>query len=152
MNDVLQLLLANLDAAYERSGWHGPNLKGSLRGVSAATALFRPAPKRHNIWELAVHAAYWKYAVRRRLTGVPRGSFPLPGSNWIASPSRADERTWKTMVRLLDEQHQLLRQAISSMSPAQLRDPKKLRMVYGVAAHDAYHTGQIQLTKRFLAK
>ena len=29
-------------------------------------------------------------------------------------------------------------------------DPKKLRWMYGVAAHDVYHAGQIQLIKRLM--
>ena len=78
-----QLILTLLDEAYEERTWHGPNLRQSLRGVSARQAARRPAPGRHNIWELAVHAAYWKYAVRRRLTGEKQGREPaiiLPGA------------------------------------------------------------------------
>src|SRR2546428_8378576 len=77
------LLFRILDDAYERKAWHGTNLRGSLRGVTAQEALWRPGPGRHNIWELAVHCAYWKYTVRRRLTGEKRGSFPRRGSNWL---------------------------------------------------------------------
>ena len=29
---------------------------------------WRPASGRHNIWEIVVHAAYWKYAAARRFT------------------------------------------------------------------------------------
>ena len=64
------LLLRILDDAYERKAWHGTNLRGSLRGVTADEARWRPAPGRHNIWELAVHCAYWKYTVRRKLTSL----------------------------------------------------------------------------------
>lgn len=55
---VLAALLAALDRAYDRKSWHGTNLKGSLRAVSVETAVWRPAPGRHNVWEYAVHAAY----------------------------------------------------------------------------------------------
>ena len=152
MSDVRSLLLANLDHAYEKRGWHGTNLRGSLRGVTAEEALRRPAKARHNIWELALHAAYWKYAVRRRLRGAKRGSFGVKGSNWFASPSRPDEKSWREVIRLLDDEHRQLRDAIASMTPAELRDPKKLRIAYGVAAHDVYHTGQIQLVKRLVRR
>ncbi len=77
------LLLSILDHVYDRRSWHGTNLRGSVRGLSLTQARWRPAPGRHNIWELVVHAAYWKYAVWRRLTGERRGSFPLCGSNWF---------------------------------------------------------------------
>ena len=67
--NVVRLLLAAIDEAYERKAWHGTNLRGALRGVTARQAAWRPAAGRHNLWEIALHAAYWKYAVRRRLTG-----------------------------------------------------------------------------------
>lgn len=148
MQDVLGVLLANLDAAYVTKGWHGTNLRGSLRGLTAEEVLRRPADGRHNVYELTLHAAYWKYAVRRRLTGEKRGSFPLKGSNFFRAPSSLTEEAWKEAVQLLDREHRLLREAVALLTPADLRDPKKLRLVYGVAAHDAYHTGQIQLVKR----
>ncbi len=142
------LLLANLDAAYDKRGWHGTTLRGGLRGLTAADVFWRPAKGRHNIWELVAHAAYWKYAVRNRLTGGKRGSFPLKGSNWIAAPARADEKAWRDVVALLESEHQQLRDVIASLDEAALEDRTKLRQIYGVAAHDVYHTGQIQLVKR----
>src|SRR3984893_16201853 len=81
-----QLILTLLGEAYEKRTWHGPNLKQSIRGVTAKQAAWRPGPGRHNIWELTVHAAYWKYAVRRRIEGGKRGSFVLKGSNFFARP------------------------------------------------------------------
>jgi uncharacterized damage-inducible protein DinB len=152
MHEVLTLLLANLDHAYDRRGWHGTNLRGALRGVTAERALRRPANERHNIWELTAHAAYWKYAVRNKLRGGKRGSFPMKGSNWFGSPPRADEKAWRALIQLLESEHRLLRAAIASLPDADLSDAKKLRLLYGVAAHDTYHTGQIQLVKRLVGR
>jgi len=145
---ALELLLANLDAAYEKRGWHGTTLRGALRGLTPAGVYRRPAKARHNIWELVAHAAYWKYAVRRRIAGGKRGSFPLKGSNWFASPPRAGEKEWRDVVELLDLEHHRLRDVVASLDDAALNDRKNVRMIYGVAAHDVYHTGQIQLVKR----
>jgi len=145
---VLELLLANLDAAYDRRGWHGTTLRGALRGLTPADVYWRPPKARHNIWELVAHAAYWKYAVRRRLTGGKRGGFPLKGSNFFDSPPRGGDRAWRELVETLDVEHHRLREVIASLDQAALENPKKLRMIYGVAAHDVYHTGQIQLIKR----
>jgi hypothetical protein len=66
-------LLFLLDSAYDHVSWHGTNLKGSIRGLSPHRAAWRPGGTRHNIWELVVHAAYWKYVAWRRLTGAARG-------------------------------------------------------------------------------
>lgn len=145
-------LLALLDEAFERHAWHGPTLRGALRGVTAAEASRRPGPGRHNIWELAVHCAYWKYAVRRRLTGEKRGSFPLEGSNWFPRPVEATDRAWKRDLTLLAAQHRLLRDAVRSLPPAALDGSaagrRRARLIRGIAAHDLYHAGQVSLTKR----
>jgi len=145
-------LLQQLDEAYGVRSWHGTNLRGSLRGVSPKTAAWRPARGRHNIWELTVHAAYWKYAVRRRLTGAKRGDFALQGSNWFAKPSTATAAAWRADLTLLAREHAALRAAISTLEDADLaRRAGKGTVgffVRGIAAHDLYHAGQIQLLKR----
>jgi hypothetical protein len=151
----LDVLLASVDQAYNRKSWHGTNLRGSLGRVTARTAAWRPAPERHNIWELAVHAAYWKYAVWRRLTGAARGSFALKGSNWFTRPGGdASDAAWRADVALLNRVHRDLRAAIATVSPRELhRRPagskvSTIALITGVAAHDVYHAGQIQLIKR----
>jgi hypothetical protein len=151
------LLLEVIDRAYDQKSWHGPNLRGSLRGLTAATAAWRPAAGRHNIWEVVVHAAYWKYIVRRRLLGEKRGSFPLKGSNWFARPVTTTE-AWKEDVALLQQTHQSLRAAVAGLRAADLRvrpagsKVSNLEMIASIAAHDVYHAGQIQLLKRLAAQ
>ena len=147
-------LVAILDAAYDRRSWHGTNLKGSIRGLSAEDVSWRPSRGRHNIWEIVVHAAYWKYAAQRRLTGAARGSFPLKGSNWFARGEAIDQRLWRADVALLEAMHRSLRAAVAGLTHATLgRRPRgstvsTFALVSGVAAHDLYHAGQIQLLKR----
>ncbi len=89
------LLLRLLDEAYNKQAWHGAQLRGTLRRVNATQATWRPKPQRHNIAEIAVHCAYWKYAVRRRILGEKRGSFPLKGSNWFPISSHLTDGRWK---------------------------------------------------------
>lgn len=84
----IDLLLRLLDEGFDHKAWHGPNLRGTLRGMSAADAARRPAPDRHNIWEVAVHAAYWKYAVRRRVTGDARGRSRSRARTGSPAPTR----------------------------------------------------------------
>jgi DinB family protein len=147
--DTAQLVLVLLDEAYEKKTWHGPNLKQALKGVSARQAAWRPGPGRHNIWELTLHAAYWKYAVRRRIEGGKRGSFVLKGSNFFARPEKgkATEAAWSADKKLLQQEHRALRTAIAKVLPTP-RGAKFLRQLYGVAFHDLYHAGQIRLLRR----
>jgi DinB superfamily len=150
----VRLLLDLLDEAFAKKSWHGTNLRGSIRGLPPAVAARRPGPGRHSIWELVVHAAYWKYAVWRRLADEKRGSFSLEGSNWFPRPDRADPKGWTADVALLTAEHERLRGAVARLTPADLgRVPKGSRfsvagLVRGAAAHDLYHAGQIQLLKK----
>jgi DinB superfamily len=155
-NPRVQQLLAILARAYDRRSWHGTNLRGSVRGLDPATAARRPAPGRHNIWELVVHAAYWKYAVWRRLAGEKRGTFPLQGSNWFPRPLTPGDgdAAWKRDVALLGQMHAQLIASVGALADMDLdRVPRgatvtRFELIAGVAAHDLYHAGQIQLIKK----
>ncbi len=152
----IALLLDVLDHAYEGPGWHGPTLKGALRGLTPRQAAWRPAPGRNCIWDLVLHAAYWKYAVRRRLAGGGRGGFPRAPSNFPRLPDVTSARALRDDLALLDAEHRALRATIAAFDPRrlQLRGAKKqwrnAETVFGIAAHDLYHTGQIQLIKRLM--
>ncbi len=151
--DSAQFVLALLDEAYRKKTWHGPNLRQSIRGVSAKQAAWRPGPGRHNIWEVTLHAAYWKYAVRRRIEGGKRGSFSLKGSNFFARPEKGNlsETAWSSDKKLLEREHRSLCTSVGKL----LRKPraaKFLRQLYGVAFHDIYHAGQIRLLRRLMER
>lgn len=150
------LLVLALDQAYDRKSWHGTNLKGALRGLDLEAAAQRPAPGRPSIHELVVHLAYWKYAVLRQLTDLPRGAFPLKGSDWFPREG-ATPAQWKADLALLDRMHRELRAAVGDLKPGDLDRPSakakySLRdLTLGAAAHDLHHGGQIQLIKRLMA-
>lgn len=148
------LLLRMVDEAYEKKAWHGPNLRGSVRGLDVQEAAWRPAPPRHNIWEIVVHAAYWKYIVLRRLLRGRKGSFPLTGSNWFVRPLAMTSHAWRADLTVLEDMHRKMRAAIAELTPKDLHaipSGSKVSngsLISGIAAHDVYHAGQIQLLKR----
>jgi hypothetical protein len=152
----VRLLLEVFDQAFTAPAWHGTPLRGSIRGVTAREAAWRPAPRRHCIWDLVLHTAYWKCMVRRRLLRDPEIAFPRNGANWPALPDRPSDSAWKRDRALLDEQHALLRRAIAGLNPAQLerrgwRSKWRVKAeIYGIASHDLYHAGQIQVLKRLM--
>jgi uncharacterized damage-inducible protein DinB len=152
---VIPLLAESIQPSSGR-GWHGgPTPLGAIRGVTLELASWTPAPGRKSIWALTLHIAYWDYAVRRQLEGGPRGAFPRSPANWPRPPRPGDEREWAADVDLLRSEHRLLLAAVNRLDPRLLgRRPPTARqwtygeLVTGIAAHDAYHTGQIQLMKR----
>ena len=151
--DSAKLVLALLDEAYEKKTWHGPNLKQSIKGITAKQAAWRPALGRHNIWEVTLHAAYWKYAVRRRIDGGKRGSFVLKGSNFFSRPEKGklNEAAWSADKKLLEREHRALHMTVAKVLRT-ARAAKLLPQLYGVAFHDIYHAGQIRLLRRLMER
>jgi hypothetical protein len=149
-----EIIILQLEQAFRQRSWHGTNLLGSIRRLKPADAAWRPFPDRHNIWEIIVHAAYWKYTVFRRFAGIRRGSFPLKGSNWFSRPREISDQALKADVMLLRDQHEKLVEAVGAFANSDLgKKPSGSQFTFrelaiGVAAHDLYHAGQIQLLKR----
>ena len=150
----IQLLVQGLDAAYLKRGWHGPVLRAVLKDLPYEIAHRHPIPGRHSIWELALHTAYWMYAVRRRITGDSELTFPRPGTNFPTTPIRPSARDWASDLKLLDDQHDLLREAVLAFPAIRLgrKRPKApwtyAEEIQGAAAHDLYHGGQMMLLRR----
>jgi len=148
------LLLLNIDSAFEKSAWHGTTLRGALRGLTVEEALWRPAPDRKNIWEELLHCAYWKYIACRRLVRDPPARFPRSPSDWPQPPGEPTPELLRSDIALLREQHAALRAGVAAFPPSRLglrptkKGPTYAQLILGIAAHDLYHTGQIQLVKR----
>jgi uncharacterized damage-inducible protein DinB len=153
-----RLLLDHLDHGFDRAAWHGTNIAGSIRGLTARQAAWRPGRGRHNIWEIVLHTAFWKHEIQRRLTGVRGEPFPHPGRDWPRLPARLGARLWRADVALLAEQHRKLRAVVAALSPARLgrkvgnRRWTAEETILGMALHDVYHAGQIQLIKRLMKR
>ena len=154
----IELLVTGLEQAYRRKSWHGTTFRGGLSRVDATMAVWRPGPDRPNIWEIAVHAAYWKHNVWRRVGKGDTPDFPLSGSDWFDRPAgEVTERRWKADLALLKQMHEGLVDAVSELVDADLsRVPGRGTtsvedLVRGAAYHDAHHGGQVQLLKRLHA-
>jgi hypothetical protein len=152
------LLTALLDEMFWGPAWHGPALRGAIRGVDARAAVKRPAPGAHNVAELVVHAAYWKYVVRRRITGDESLMFPIGGHNFIAR-DRLTPRAWREDIALLEAEHALLVEAVSALPAKRLaarlgKSPAWTvrQTIQGAAAHDVYHAGQIRLIRKIVER
>lgn len=153
-----ELMLLQLQQAFNKRSWHGTNLFGSLRGMLPEMAAWRPGPGRHNIWELILHSAYWKHRVTCNLTGDTQAKFSLKGSNFFTRPETASAKALKADIALLKTYHQELLDVVSAMKPSDLNKLTKTGkfqfrdLIIGVAAHDIYHAGQIQLLKRLYSE
>jgi hypothetical protein len=146
-------LLRQLDQAFDHRSWHGPNLMGALRGLKGDVLVWRPQDGRHNIAELALHAAYWKYRALRLISDDAPRSFELEGSDFMTREGPLSAAAWKSDVDLLVSWHRRFRAAAEGLTASRLSEIAKEKFtvadaVAGVAAHDLYHAGQIQLIRR----
>lgn len=157
-SNEINLLLQFIETAYDKTAWQGRNLLGSIRRVHFEEAAWRPGKNRHNIWEIVVHAAYWKYSTARRLLRINETFFPYKGTDWFSKPDINTEEEWKKDKKILDDMHKLLLKGIAEFNPKNLYKTlpngktEAAALIYGTASHDVYHTGQIQLIKRLYKK
>ncbi len=147
--DDRQLLLRIVEEAYRQSTWNGTNLRSSLRHVSAREAGWRPRHATHNIAEIVLHSAYWKFSIRRRLNGDRKATFAFKGKDWFEVEKPLDDKTWARLLGVLDDEHKKLTDAIRrsgrDLEYGSSESRELVRKLFGVAMHDAYHTGQIHL-------
>ena len=142
-------VLTALRGAFDNEGWHGPAVLEALAGVTAREAGKKPKNAHHTVHELVDHIAYWETAGLHYLkTGGP-GRHPSPDwsktrTSYAASVTRM-KATHKKLVaavgRLRDSD--LDRVAATEMSG---RMPLG-KVLHGIAAHAAYHAGQIRLLR-----
>ena len=149
-----EILLGLIDEAYEPQGLARPEPPGldprPRRRPGDASAPARPQEHR-------------RAGAPRRLLEIRRPP-PAPGRQAEFIPDRGEQLVpveetldpagWKAHVELLDDTHQALRLAIVELPgdrwPEAAPGSKYtyLETVRGIAAHDLYHAGQIQLLKR----
>ena len=142
-----------LDEGYGTGAWYGSDLRTAVTDTSLAQAFKRPAKGRHNVAEVALHAAFWANEAASRLTGAPRAAFPLDGEDWF---ELKDEKAlpWKKVVATLESAQQRLSQAVSEVASGARTSPlgeaERFDLVIGISEHAAYHAGQIQLIKKLI--
>src|ERR1051326_7730679 len=149
----VERILDKMRRAYEGNAWHGPSVKETLVGITAAQAHARPIANAHSIWELVRHIAVWEDVGRRRLEG-DRAEIEISSTeDWPAS-DYTSEAAWEQAKAALDRGHQALVEAISRVPESRLNEPilEGKSTVYvtlhGVIQHDLYHAGQIAMLKR----
>ena len=139
-----------IDEGHGPNAWYGTDVQAAIADVDAALAAERPKPGRHNIAEIALHHAFWLHEVRGRLLGGTPDAFPLAGEDWFAWEGSAG-LSWDEVRQTLTTEVQRLRDAVDAVSRGAVTSPlpaaERFDQVLGIAAHGAYHAGQIQLVK-----
>jgi uncharacterized damage-inducible protein DinB len=154
------VIIRIVDEVYRGPAWHGPSVRAVLRELTPDVASHRIAPGRNTPWELLLHLAYTRHRLLVRLGGAAAGKFPrkLGRSWWPEAPAKPTEAHWAKDVALLEEYQ---RKLIDEIETTSLKNLRRIRSgktstiadeLLGLAAHDAYHSGQIRLMARLSRK
>jgi uncharacterized damage-inducible protein DinB len=147
-------LVEQLNRTFRGPAWHGPTLVELLADVTAEEAAQVALPTVHTIWEIVLHAAAWKRAVRARVEGKP---VQLEGDADWPLVLGDSERAWHDALADLDAAHVALEARVRALSDAALdeaspSDPSTslYGTLHGVIQHDLYHAGQVAVLKKVL--
>ena len=139
------VLLEVIDCGFNKKSWHGPNLMQSINGLTAKEAAWHPRGRK-SIWQHVLHAAFWKDRVTTKLLGIEQPDIEL---NW-EKVGVVSGKSWSAALARLKKSHQRLRSAVRKALPSS--GQKEKWVFHGVALHDIYHAGQIQLLRKLMGK
>jgi hypothetical protein len=137
--------------AFDGEAWCGSSLREVLADVTPREAASKPIPNGLSIWQMVLHPAAWKGAVRQRLAGE-RIKLPVDGD--FPPVGETDEAAWKSALELLGRGHEELRDAVAGITDSRLDEPivECMASVYvtlhGSLQHDLYHASQFALLKK----
>lgn len=157
----IEEIVHQLQRVHDGEPWHGPSRAEILSDVTAEEADWEPGAGAHGIWGQVLHMRSWTREVEARTLGkVPDGSGVPEGGDW---PERIDvsARAWREAVASLDAAHRELVVVVQKLPPERLHEyvgattakpagtgVSVAAMLWSLAEHDVYHTGQVSLLKR----
>jgi uncharacterized damage-inducible protein DinB len=130
--------------------WIGMNFKEALHGIDASLAAKSINSNTNSTWQLVFHIIYWRTSVINRLNGNLNPP-PFPD---FRLPDELDELNWKQTLLDFETTYNLLRSTITHFKEENLDKPSPkdgqtfYQLIMGCLQHDAYHLGQIVLTKK----
>ena len=146
-NPLVQALIAHFEGVFVGpNGDYAATLE-SLAGVSAAQALWKPAPTQNSIWQIVEHligSNEWQM-------DMLAGRQPAP-TIWVEPAG--DEAAWRATLARLQDSHRRVKAALEQVAETDLLvvEPQTGRTLLELVlssgpAHEAHHGGQIDYLK-----
>jgi hypothetical protein len=132
------------------------NFDAALKGIPLELRGKRPKQSPHSLWELLEHMRIAQWDIVRFSVDANHASPDFPGGYWPATPVPPNESAWAKSIRSFKADLAAICQLVEDPS-TDLFAPIPhgtgqtiLREALLVADHNAYHLGQIVLTRRLL--
>ena len=154
MKSINELLIDIIDDAFDQVGWQGSmNLVNTVESLTLEQLTYTPPAGGYCAWQIVLHCVYCKWVVASFLSGYTLDDFPRKVlEEFPVLPDELTEENWQKDFQLLIDYHTLVKKAILvfpeerwwEVTPPP-RDPLTyIKRVYGLAAHDVYHTAHIR--------
>lgn len=153
-NAQTEWLLKAMEWAFQKKkGLWAHSMLDALEGLTAEQAAWKPAgPQPHgarSIWEIVHHATYWKDWAVQRLDG---STAKFSDEESWAVTETSEEAWTKAIARLKRTHNKLMRRLREKKLDLNKPFPgEKMptgEALFGVLAHDLYHTGQIVVLRQ----
>jgi hypothetical protein len=147
MTGLKALVTHHLANTFEAEAWQPP-LSAAVAGLTAAQAMWKPAPERHSIWQIVQHVTRWKSAAHRGWLGDAPDQAALQRDDW--RDVTGDEADWQQEVRALHQTAEKVQAWVATLPESTLAEPAEggdeplAVRIQQMASHDAYHAGQIR--------
>ena len=147
----VERIVDQMQRAFEGRAWCGSSLREVLADITAEEAAAKPLPRSLSIWQMVLHLAAWKGAVRQRICGE-RVVLPVEGD--FPPVPQATEDAWKAALDLLERRHRELQETVAALPDSRLDEAVAEGMasvyvtLHGSLQHDLYHGSQMALLKK----
>lgn len=146
------LIKRQFSNGYDENGWFVA-LRNALNGVTAEQATWKAAGIDNSIWQSVSHLNFYNYAYVERFKGMDY-EYPVDDNDATFTAGGSDEE-WADEIARLDAVLTEFRELIESSDDAKFAEPvsasnqtKWATLILNIAAHNAYHAGQIMLLRK----
>ncbi|MFD0694606.1 DinB family protein [Paenibacillus sp. GCM10027628] len=149
-------LLLQWDHIWEKEEWTVP-VSAALEGVTAKEAAWVPPGGGNTIWQTLNHMNYYNERLLSRLTDTSFDKTANTNEETFGQPGNPEDLAgWQAAVQQAQSIAQNLRAALAALTDSDLERPYASSTLGNELPlwimHDAYHAGQIVLTRKLLGK
>lgn len=150
---TIELLIEQARATNDQNGWF-VTVSNSLRGLTAAQAVWKAPGLDHSICETLAHLNYYNERHLKRLTGQPREAKAAGNDETFQCASNLLEEAWQEEAQrfadiMTNWCRYLEQRSVDAATDASAgADSSWMSVIAHINLHNAYHGGQIVLIRK----
>jgi uncharacterized damage-inducible protein DinB len=146
------LILEQFTLCFDENGWFVA-IHNAVDGLMAEQAAWKPNFSENSIWETLEHLTFYNHAYTERFKGIDYHYATDDNDETFASGKT--EAEWQACVARFDAVMNEFRSLIAGADESKFaervsetNDASWAKLILMVSAHNAYHAGQIILTRK----